>query len=154
MRKKLVIIWILCTAFVNFQNVVFSQVQKPNSLQLMPKIPTKPPLPGSIQKKIIVKPAPVLTLNNFIKSYQKPYMNVYISTLTTLSDTQTVTSYDSSKGEIKTRLKNGKELYVLVVPFQNNTTKVRITPGDGVYDIPSETIATMFSGINSELAKH
>lgn len=100
-----------------------------------------------------VQPGIIFSLTNYIKSYNNPYSNVFIATLAVLSNPVAVTSFDSSKGEIKARLKNGKELFILVASFQNNLTKVRITPADGIYDISLETVNKIFDDIKFELTQ-
>ncbi|EKE04577.1 MAG: hypothetical protein ACD_20C00047G0007 [uncultured bacterium] len=96
-----------------------------------------------------------ISLSDCIKQYRYQYLDTFISTLAALSNSKiNITSYNTSKGEIKAKLGNGKGLYILVNAPQSNMTQVRITPADGIYDIPAETISKLFEDIRIELNKY
>ena len=96
-----------------------------------------------------------ISLSDCIKQYRYQYLDTFISTLAALSNSKiNITSYNTSKGEIKAKLSNGKGLYILVNAPQSNMTQVRITPADGIYDIPAETISKLFEDIRIELIKY
>ncbi len=58
-----------------------------------------------------------------------------------------INSYDSSNGQIYTKLPNDRELLVLVVPITQTSCKIRITPTNGVYDIDEDQISEIFKNI-------
>jgi len=131
---------------------VISQSQQGFSLESPAPKPALPLLKPQILPEVKEKPQSTGTLSNHIKSYQQPYLSVYMAALSALSNNLTIVSYDSAKGVIKARARGGEELFILVASFQNNLTKVRITPADGIYDIPLDVINGIFEGIKVELA--
>lgn len=105
------------------------------------------------------KSVPVVTndtsLTNHIREYKYRYLDTFIATLAVLSNSKlNITSYNTAKGEILASTITGKELYILVVSPQNNLTQVRITPADGVYDIPADTVKKLLDSIKLELTKY
>lgn len=118
------------------------------------------------QEKILIKPAlspvpekkisPPLSFSDFVKEYDYPYQETFIACLAALpSSNITVTSYNSTKGEIKAKLKGAKELYITVLQTSTAKAMIRVTPTDGSYNIPVDTVKEFFKNINFELAnKH
>lgn len=96
-----------------------------------------------------------ISLSDHIKQYNYKYLDTFISTIAVLSNSKiTITTYNTSKGEIKARLSNNKELFILVTSLQDNLTQVRITPADGIYDIPVDNIKRILNNIKLELSKY
>ena len=101
-----------------------------------------------------VKSKPV-SLSNFIKGYNYSYSDTYVATLAALTSSNVeLISYNSSKGTIKAKLSGGKMLYIVLIYSQPKSTQVRITPADGVYDLPDTLIEQIFGNIKLELAEN
>lgn len=96
-----------------------------------------------------------VSLSDFIKSYPYGYSETLLSTLATIADLKVIEldSYNSAKGEIKAKLVNGKRLYIVIFPSNDKLTYVRVTPADGVYDIPDKFLDNFFRNLNLELIK-
>jgi hypothetical protein len=98
---------------------------------------------------------PNTSLSDHIRQYNYQYLDTFISVLAVLSRSKVaIDSYNTSKGEIKAKLGNGKEVYILVVSPQIDLTQVRITPSDGVYNIPLDMLNRVFENIKVELTKY
>jgi len=104
-------------------------------------------------KPVTVNKSNNLSLTNLIKNYDCDYADTLKSTIISLSTMGiTTSSYNTDKGQISAFLPSGKEIFILVVPFDNNSTYVRITPADGTYNLPMTTINTIFSNIQDNLS--
>jgi len=107
---------------------------------------------NTIKPNILNKVNNASSLTNLIKNYDCDYSGTLKSTIIALSTMGIATSsYNTEKGQILATLPSGKELFILVVPFNNNSTYVRITPADGNYNLPMATINTIFSNIQDNL---
>jgi len=92
------------------------------------------------------------SLTNLIKNYESSYADTLKSTIIALSAIGiTPDSYNTERGQIIAKLPSGKEIFILVVPFTDNSTGVRITPTDGNYNLPLTTINEIFSNIGENL---
>ena len=93
-----------------------------------------------------------VSLTNLIKNYNFSYANTIKSTVTSLSEMQIIpVSYNTEKGQIIAKLASGKELFILIIPYKENYTCVRITPADGNYNLPMTTINEIFLTISNNL---
>ena len=95
---------------------------------------------------------PIISLSNFIKNFNASYSSTFVATLYSLAESKVeIISFNSLEGKIYAKLYK-KDLYVLVNPINNKTTSVRITPADGVYNIPDTLIKVFFSNLINELS--
>lgn len=128
-------------------------------VQPPPKAPVKPTVKTvSIPVKKDITPVSVpnivntVSLTNLVKSYKYSYTDTLQSTIISLSSLEiTPVSYNTEKGQISAKLSSGKEIFILIVPFSENYTCVRITPTDGNYNLPMTTINQIFSAISDNL---
>lgn len=114
-------------------------------------------------KKTVIQTNPIKTnstnklnnatsLTNLIKNYDYAYADTLKSTIISLSEMGiTPDSYNTEKGQIIAKLPSGKEIFILLAPFNNDSTFVRITPTDGNYNIPLTTINEIFANIKGNL---
>lgn len=122
----------------------------PSSITSVPKtiIKTNPAIS-------VIKPNNTLSaasLSNLVKNYEYSYEDTLKSTLMALSESGIVpVSYNTERGQIVAKFASGKEIFVLLVPFSENFTCVRITPNDGNYYLPMSTINQIFSSIDINL---
>jgi len=130
--------------------------------QIKPEIVVQAPVPVASDKNNIVKvnyiqanplkTSTAVSLSNLIKNYDFSYADTIKSTITSLSEMQIVpVSYNTENGQIIAKLDSGKELYILIVPYKENSTCVRITPADGNYNLPMATINEIFTAIGNNL---
>ena len=64
-----------------------------------------------------------------------------------------VVSFDSKSGKIFANYKNEKPIYVTVSQYNDENILVKITPADGIYNIPSRATNSIFSDLNKVLGK-
>lgn len=108
----------------------------------------------AIEKPTVQTPPPVtkISLVNLVRTLKCDYSSAFMSTLGTLVDKGiTLLEYDSTKGQIKARLASGRDLFILLLPSKEKLTYMRITPADGRYDIPVDTINQLFNDIDQNL---
>ena len=95
-----------------------------------------------------------ISLNDFIRSYDKDYSKVFISTLAAVSKMKLgISTFNSSRGEIRAKLQNSKELFIVIHPSDDKNTQVRITPANGIYDIDEDIAREIFKNIKMEIAR-
>lgn len=115
----------------------------------------------TIQTKPVVKTVPVVkqeppktqvSLENLVKNYKNSYADTLKSTIVSLNMMGIkTTSYNTQKGQIIAKLPSGKEIFVLIVPFSENQTSIRITPANGEYNLPMDIINEIFSAVEDNL---
>lgn len=92
------------------------------------------------------------SLQYLVKSYAYSYANTLNATIISLSQTGiTPVSCNTSKGQIIARLDSGKEIFILLVPYSEKLTSIRITPADGIYNLPMAIINQIFTAIEDNL---
>lgn len=148
-------------------NSVVTSTQTKNKIPAVYKQPaaiiTTSPAKNNSVKSTVIQTNPIKTntinksnnatsITNLIKNYESSYADTLKSTIIALSAMGiTPDSYNTEKGQIIAKLQSGKEIFVLLVPFKEDSTCVRITPTDGIYNIPLNTINEIFSNINANL---
>lgn len=141
--------------------------QTKNTIPVVNKQPTATitttpaPNDGSKTKTVQTNPVTINTANktnnstslsNLIKVYDSSYENTMKSTIISLAAMGiSPDSYNTDKGQILAKLPSGQGIFILLVPLGDNSTTVRITPTDGNYNIPLNTVNAIFSDINSNL---
>ena len=164
-------------AVITTTSVPKAQTVKTNSVvtstQIKNKIPavykqssaviTTSPAKNNNAKSTVIQTNPIKTnpiyksnnatsITNLIKNYEYSYADTLKSTVIALSAMGiTPDSYNTERGQIIAKLPSGKEIFVLLAPFNEGSTYVRITPTDGNYNIPINTINEIFSNINENL---
>ena len=88
-------------------------------------------------------------------SYQyftAPYDKVFAHLVGIVDNTELeVVSYDSASGRIFANYKNAKPVYITVSQHNSSTILVKITPADGIYDLPTNLISKIFTELNNSL---
>ncbi|MFH0702679.1 MAG: hypothetical protein V2B14_03975 [bacterium] len=146
MKKFFILILVLSFIFnINLGfNKSFSKENPLNSFFIHKKNVQEP------KKEIITD----ISLSDFVRSYHYIYLDTFVSTLAVLASLDiAVISYDSSKGEIKARLNNGKDIFILVISYDEKITYIRITPINGDYNIPVEIVKNILDNVKLELTK-
>lgn len=95
-----------------------------------------------------------ISLDDFVRNYDRDYSKVFISTLSAVSRMKLgISSFNSSKGEIMAKLLNNKELFIVVYSSDEKNTLVRITPANGIYDFDEDIAAEIFKNIKIEITR-
>lgn len=103
-------------------------------------------------KKQALTPATNISLGCLVKNFEYDYENTFNSTLSTLLQLNIIpVDFDSTRGQIRARLKSGKELFIFLLPSKAKMTHVRITPANGRYDIPTGLIDNIFKTLGQSL---
>lgn len=93
-----------------------------------------------------------ISLTELIRNYKYNYTKTLVSTLVTLEELNLGSiRFDSSKGQIIVSTPGGNDIFILLLPAQDNLTYVRITPADGQYRFSRELINNIFSRIASNI---
>ena len=61
-------------------------------------------------------------------------------------------SFDSKSGRIFANYRHMKPIYITVSQYNSENIIVKITPADGVYDIPANITDKIFSDLSKSLA--
>jgi hypothetical protein len=94
-----------------------------------------------------------LSLISLIKNFQYDYSSTMDSAVASLVENNVdILFYDTEKGQIQARLQSGKEIFILLLPFQDRLTYVRITPCDGDYNFSKDSIDELFRAMQRNLA--
>jgi len=113
-------------------------------------------------QKIIVKEAVtekntvgqnnLFSVQNLIKTYNNSYTNTFKAAIMAISTSgASPVSFNTSKGQIIAKLDSDKEILILIVPYSEKSTSIRITPADGNYNIPMSGIKKLFKAIDENL---
>ena len=148
-------------------NSVVTSSQTKNKTSAVYKLPTSvittSPVKNNSVKSTVLQTNPIkanpfnnsnnaTSLTNLIKNYESSYADTLKSTVIALSSMGIAPdSYNTERGQIIAKLPSGKEIFILLVPFKEDTTCVRITPTDGNYNISLYTINEIFSNIKENL---
>ena len=84
-----------------------------------------------------------------IFSYDKVYS--HLLGIIDASDLEVI-SYDSATGRIFANYKKEKPIYITVSKYNSASVMVKITPADGVYNIPASVTDKIFTGLEKSLA--
>ncbi|MDD3594141.1 MAG: hypothetical protein PHX18_05900 [Candidatus Gastranaerophilales bacterium] len=128
---------------------------------IMPANAQKPSLNVNVENLKNIKKAPLLpndninsSLTQYINYYQGGYDNVFMAVVSTIEKSDiNLVSFDSQSGRIFCNYKGQKPMFVSVSEYNDKTVMVKVTPADGIYNIPSAEINKIFGGINTTLAK-
>ena len=62
-----------------------------------------------------------------------------------------IASYDTGSGKFFCNYLNKRPVYVTVTEYNSSSVVVRISPADGVYDIPASVITSICDKLNTSL---
>ncbi len=93
------------------------------------------------------------SITSVVQYFNSPYDKVFSHLLGVVnaSDFELV-SYDSEKGRIFANYKSEKPIYITVSRYNSTNVMVKITPADGIYDLPATVTNKIFSDLNRSLA--
>ncbi len=92
------------------------------------------------------------TIVNVVQYFNAPYDKVFTNLLGIIDNSDfELISYDSETGKIFSNYKNEKPVYITVSQYNSNNVMVKITPADGIYDIPASAANKIFSDLNRSL---
>lgn len=93
------------------------------------------------------------TITNVVQYFNAPYDKVFshIIGIVDNSDLELV-SYDTKTGRIFSNYQNEKPVYITVSQYNTDNVMVKITPADGIYNIPVSVIDKIFADLNRSLA--
>ena len=92
------------------------------------------------------------TITDVSQYFNAPYDKVF-SHLVSIVDSSDmeIVSYDTKSGRIFANYKHEKPVYITVSQFNATNVLVKITPADGVYDIPPSVTGRIFGELNRSL---
>lgn len=128
---------------------------------IMPANAQKPALNVNVGNLKNLNKAPLLPQDNVntsvsrhINYYQGSYDKVFMATVSTIEKSDiNLVSFDSESGRIFCNYKGQKPMFVSVSEYNDKTVMVKVTPADGVYNLPSGEINRIFGNINTALEK-
>jgi hypothetical protein len=151
------------SASVNKNNIYVKKILPVASTATKPEVsPVKKtvsiPLPVkntntvTVSKTTAIVSTPLISLTDYIKVYNAPYTNTFSTTLNALSLSKAeVINFNSKLGKINARVNNWKSINITLQSSDINTTSVKITPTDGVYNISPLLVKEIFNNINKGL---
>ncbi len=94
------------------------------------------------------------TVSSVIQYFGAPYDKVFSHLLGVIgmSDLELV-SYDTKSGRIFANYKQEKPIYITVSKYNSYNVMVKVTPADGIYDLPGTVTEKLFSNLNNSLAE-
>ena len=106
-----------------------------------------------------IKKAPILpddnskvSVLNYMRYFHSTYQKVFTNLLGILDKSEfTIASYDSGSGRFFCNYQGKKPVYITVTEANVSSVVVKITPADGVYDIPAGAVTSIFNELNTSL---
>ena len=93
------------------------------------------------------------TLTNVVQYFNAPYEHVFAHLVSIIDNTDLeLVSFDSKSGRIFANYRHMKPIYITVSQYNSENIIVKITPADGVYDIPANITDKIFSDLSKSLA--
>ena len=140
-----------------------NRVIKDNPVYVAPLIEpaqeNKPTLNFNLNNIKNVKKGAILPNDNVTQSvtsvvqyFNYPYDKVFSHLLGVIenSDLELV-SYDSQKGRIFSNYKGEKPIYITVSQYNSSNVMVKVTPADGIYNLPASLTDKLFADLNRSL---
>lgn len=127
---------------------------------IAPAQETKPTLNFNLNNIKNIKKGAILPNENQNQSladvsqyFKAPYDKVFSHLLSIVdSSDMEVVSFDSESGRIFANYRHAKPVYITVSQYNSTNVLVKITPADGVYDMPQSVIGRIFADLNRSLA--
>ena len=106
-----------------------------------------------------IKKAPILpddnskvSVLNYMRYFHSTYQKVFTNLLGILDKSEfSIASYDSGSGKFFCNYQGKKPVYITVTEANISSVVVKITPADGIYDIPAGAVTTIFDELNASL---
>jgi len=94
-----------------------------------------------------------LSITNISQYFNASYDKVFSHLLGILKDNNfEVVSCDSKSGRVFANYNGEKPVYITVSQYNSYNVLVKITPADGIYDIPASATDKVFADINKSLS--
>ena len=92
------------------------------------------------------------TITNVVQYFDAAYDKVFSHLLGIVDNSDfELVSYDTESGRIFVNYKNQKPIYITVSQYNSENVLVKITPADGVYDIPASMTDQIFDELKRSL---
>lgn len=92
------------------------------------------------------------TITNVVQYFDVAYDKVFSHLLGIVDNSDfELVSYDTESGRIFVNYKNQKPIYITVSQYNSENVLVKITPADGVYDIPASMTDQIFDELKRSL---
>ena len=93
------------------------------------------------------------TITSVVQYFNYPYDKVFTHLLGIIDASEMeLISYDTKSGRIFANYKNEKPIYITVSKYNNMSVMVKITPADGIYNIPGNVTDKIYSDLNKSLS--
>lgn len=141
-------------------NIINTNQVKNYDTFIEPARETKPTLNFNLSNIKKLKKGSILPNDNskvsigYVSQYFKaPYDKVFSHLVSIVDNSELeIISFDSSSGRIFANYKKEKPLYITVSKYNQTNVLVKITPADGVYDLPPTISSKIFAELNRSLA--
>lgn len=92
-------------------------------------------------------------LSEVSQYFNAPYDKVFSHLVSIVDGSELeIVSYDTKSGRIFANYRHEKPVYITVSQFNATNVLVKITPADGVYDLPASLTGRIFGELNRSLA--
>jgi len=92
------------------------------------------------------------TVTNIVQYFNYPYDKVFSHLIGIVDNSELeLVSYDTQSGRIFANYLNQKPIYITVSQYNSANVMVKITPADGIYDIPSTVTEKIFDELKRSL---
>ncbi len=106
-----------------------------------------------------IKKAPILpddnakvSVLNYMRYFHSTYQKVFTNLLGILDKSEfTIASYDTGSGKFFCNYQGKKPVYITVTEVNSNSVVVKLSPADGIYDIPAGAVTNIFEELNNSL---
>ncbi|MCQ2957387.1 MAG: DUF3568 domain-containing protein [Candidatus Gastranaerophilales bacterium] len=127
---------------------------------ILPSNEDKPALNFNLNNVKNVKKGAILpdenvnrTITSVVQYFPYSYDKVFSHLLGIVEASELeVVSYDSNTGKIFANYKKEKPIYITVSKYNNMSVMVKITPADGIYNIPGTVTDKIYSDLNKSLS--
>ena len=92
------------------------------------------------------------TVSSVAQYFNAPYDKVFAHLLGIVDNSELeVVSYDSESGRIFANYNHEKPVYITVSKYNSANVLVKVTPADGIYDIPATVTNKIFDELNRSI---
>lgn len=92
------------------------------------------------------------TITSVAQYFNAPYDKVFSHVIGILDENGfEIISFDTKSGRIFANYKNEKPIYVTVSQYNDENVLIKITPADGIYNIPARVTNSVFNDLNKSL---